>query len=57
MIADDMLLAAHLHERVARHPEFEAGDAVLSITTFRYVPADLRASVGAGGRRARISIG
>jgi glutamate/tyrosine decarboxylase-like PLP-dependent enzyme len=46
MIADDMLLAEHLHERVAQHPEFEPATQVLSITTFRYVPADMRASIG-----------
>jgi aromatic-L-amino-acid decarboxylase len=46
MIADDILLAEHLHERVSGHPEFEAGTQSLSITTFRYVPVDLRASVG-----------
>jgi len=46
MIADDMLLAGHLYERVARHPEFEPVTQSLSITTFRYVPADLRTLVG-----------
>jgi glutamate/tyrosine decarboxylase-like PLP-dependent enzyme len=46
MIADDILLAEHLYERVSGHPEFEAGTQSLSITTFRYVPVDLRASVG-----------
>jgi len=46
MIADDMLLAQHLHERVSRHPEFEPVTQSLSITTFRYVPADLRPSAG-----------
>ena len=42
MIADDMLLAEHLHDRVSRHPEFEPVTQSLSITTFRYVPSDLR---------------
>ena len=46
MIADDMLLAGHLHDLVSRHPEFEAATQSLSITTFRYVPIDLRASIG-----------
>jgi aromatic-L-amino-acid decarboxylase len=46
MIADDMLLAAYLHERVSEHPELEAASQSLSITTFRYVPMDLRASIG-----------
>ena len=42
MIADDMLLAEHLFERVSQHPDFEPFTQSLSITTFRYVPADLR---------------
>jgi aromatic-L-amino-acid decarboxylase len=46
MIADDILLAEHLHERVSAHPELEAATQWLSITTFRYVPLDLRASIG-----------
>jgi glutamate/tyrosine decarboxylase-like PLP-dependent enzyme len=41
MIAEDMALARRLHETVSRHPELEAGTLGLSITTFRYVPADL----------------
>jgi len=46
MIADDILLAEHLYERVSRHPEFEPVTQSLSITTFRYVPPDLRPSAG-----------
>jgi glutamate/tyrosine decarboxylase-like PLP-dependent enzyme len=46
MIADDMLLAQHLHDCVSRHAEFEPATQELSITTFRYVPVDLRESVG-----------
>ena len=46
MIADDILLAEYLYERVSRHPEFEPVTQSLSITTFRYVPADLRPSAG-----------
>ena len=42
MIGDDMRLARHLHELVRQHPEFEAMTQHLSITTFRYVPRDLR---------------
>ena len=41
MIGDDILLARHLHQLLARHPEFEAITQSLSITTFRYVPPDL----------------
>jgi aromatic-L-amino-acid/L-tryptophan decarboxylase len=46
MIADDMRLARHLHALVAAHPEFEALSQSLSITTFRFVPRDLRSQVG-----------
>ena len=46
MIGDDILLARHLHRLVAQHPEFEAATQNLSITTFRYVPPDLRAQLG-----------
>jgi glutamate/tyrosine decarboxylase-like PLP-dependent enzyme len=46
MIADDITLSKALHEAVARHPELEAVTQSLSITTFRYVPADLRPLIG-----------
>jgi aromatic-L-amino-acid/L-tryptophan decarboxylase len=46
MIADDMLLSAHLFELVSQHREFDAVTQSLSISTFRYVPADLRTSLG-----------
>jgi glutamate/tyrosine decarboxylase-like PLP-dependent enzyme len=46
MIADDMLLAQHLDDCLSRHPEFEPLTQQLSVTTFRYVPADLRARIG-----------
>jgi len=46
MIGDDMLLARHLHQLLSRHPEFEATTQSLSITTFRYVPPDLRPQLG-----------
>jgi glutamate/tyrosine decarboxylase-like PLP-dependent enzyme len=52
MIADDMLLAQQLHALVSRHPELEPATHELSITTFRYVPADLRASVGTAATEA-----
>jgi glutamate/tyrosine decarboxylase-like PLP-dependent enzyme len=42
MIGDDMRLARHLHDLVRQHPDFEAMTQHLSITTFRYVPPDLR---------------
>jgi len=47
MIGDDMLLAGHLYECAVQHAEFQPFTHALSITTFRYVPADLRARVGA----------
>jgi aromatic-L-amino-acid decarboxylase len=46
MIGDDILLATHLHHLLAQHPEFEATSQSLSITTFRYVPVDLRPQLG-----------
>ena len=46
MIGDDMRLSQHLHALVQQHPDFEALTQHLSITTFRYVPGDLRATVG-----------
>ena len=42
MIADDMALSRDLYELAARHPRLEALTQGLSITTFRYVPPDLR---------------
>lgn len=46
MIGDDMALARHLHRLAAEHPEFEAATQGLSVTTFRYVPVELRAQRG-----------
>jgi aromatic-L-amino-acid decarboxylase len=46
MIGDDIRLAKHLHQLVAGHAEFEATSQSLSITTFRYVPPDLRSQLG-----------
>lgn len=47
MIKDDMELAEALYEFASTHPELEAFTQSLSITTFRYVPADLEAGTGA----------
>lgn len=47
MIGDDCRLAALLHRSVAAHPEMEAATLGLSITTFRFVPPDLRGRVEA----------
>jgi glutamate/tyrosine decarboxylase-like PLP-dependent enzyme len=46
MIGDDIRLSAVLHARVIEHPELEPFTHSLSISTFRFVPADLRAGVG-----------
>ena len=45
-IGDDIRLAARLHERVSSHPLLEPCTNELSISTFRFVPADRRARVG-----------
>ncbi len=42
MISDDIQLAQALYQAAAGHPELEAFTLGLSITTFRYVPRDLR---------------
>ena len=42
MIGDDMRLSQRLYALVDAHPELEALTQGLSITTFRYVPANLR---------------
>jgi aromatic-L-amino-acid decarboxylase len=46
MIADDMALSRAMAAAVARDPELELFTQSLSITTFRFVPADLRGSIG-----------
>jgi glutamate/tyrosine decarboxylase-like PLP-dependent enzyme len=46
MIGEDMRLSQRLHALVQEHPDFEALTQHLSITTFRYVPGDLSATVG-----------
>jgi glutamate/tyrosine decarboxylase-like PLP-dependent enzyme len=46
MLADDVRLAKAMADAVSRHPELELFTQSLSITTFRYVPADLRARTG-----------
>jgi glutamate/tyrosine decarboxylase-like PLP-dependent enzyme len=44
MIGDDIRLSRRLHDAVSAHPDFEALTQSLSIATFRYVPAQLRAT-------------
>jgi aromatic-L-amino-acid decarboxylase len=46
MIADDIRLSQAMADAVGRHPELELTTQDLSITTFRYVPRDLRATTG-----------
>jgi aromatic-L-amino-acid decarboxylase len=47
MISDDIRLARRLAAAVSTAPELEATSQALSITTFRYVPADLAATATA----------
>jgi glutamate/tyrosine decarboxylase-like PLP-dependent enzyme len=42
MIGEDIALSKLMYAEVARHPELEAVTQGLSITTFRYVPSELR---------------
>jgi aromatic-L-amino-acid/L-tryptophan decarboxylase len=53
MISDDMRLSRRLAEAVARHPDLELATQALSITTFRFVPPELRDARGTeAGERA-----
>jgi len=45
-IAEDMELSRTMAAAVARHSELELFTQALSITTFRYVPKDLRRTIG-----------
>jgi glutamate/tyrosine decarboxylase-like PLP-dependent enzyme len=46
MIADDIRLSQAMAAAVDKHPELQLTTQDLSITTFRYVPRDLRAKLG-----------
>lgn len=46
MIGDDIRLSRRLFDRVNGHPDLDGHTQSLSITTFRYVPPGLRASLG-----------
>lgn len=46
MIADDIRLSQAMADAVVRHPELELVTQDLSITTFRYIPDDLRTRAG-----------
>lgn len=49
MIAEDIELARRFHQIVAAHDDLEALGHGLSITTYRYVPADLAGRMGEAG--------
>lgn len=46
MISDDISLSKAMTDAVMRHPEMEHATQSLSITTFRYVPTNMRGAVG-----------
>jgi glutamate/tyrosine decarboxylase-like PLP-dependent enzyme len=46
MLSDDIRLAKLLHETAGAHPELETSESGLSISTFRFVPEDLRPRLG-----------
>jgi glutamate/tyrosine decarboxylase-like PLP-dependent enzyme len=50
LIADDIGLARRMYDGIDAHPELEALTLGLSITTFRYVPPDLDATMPADER-------
>ena len=50
MIGEDIALSRAMADAVAAHPELELVTQDLSITTFRYVPADLRGNDGQAAR-------
>jgi aromatic-L-amino-acid/L-tryptophan decarboxylase len=54
MIAEDVALSRRLADAVARHPDLELVTQGLSITTFRYVPVELRAGVGQASTEAQL---
>lgn len=46
MISDDVQLSERMYAHVSAHDELEAATQSLSITTFRYVPRELRDTIG-----------
>ncbi len=48
MISDDIRLSRAMFDHIANYPELDALTQGLSITTFRYVPPDLKGNDGAG---------
>jgi glutamate/tyrosine decarboxylase-like PLP-dependent enzyme len=55
LIAQDIALARRMFERIDAHPELEAMMHGLSITSFRYVPPDLPASMATSDRNAYLN--
>jgi len=53
-IGDDVRLSERLAERLRAHPEFEVLTQQLSITTFRWLPPALRASLGEEATERRL---
>jgi len=54
MIAEDIRLSQVMAAAAGRHPELELFTQALSIATFRYVPADLRAKIGEPATEAHL---
>jgi aromatic-L-amino-acid/L-tryptophan decarboxylase len=55
MIADDMALSRAMADAVSREPEMQLVTQALSIATFRFVPADLRPTLGEPGIEAYLN--
>ncbi|MEP7115953.1 MAG: aminotransferase class V-fold PLP-dependent enzyme [Acidobacteriota bacterium] len=56
MIGDDMRLSRELAEAVCRDPDLELTSQQLSITTFRFVPQELRAAVMTAGVERELDV-
>ena len=56
MIGDDIRLSRAMAEAVRRHQELELFTQELSIATFRYVPADLRPTVGEAATERHLDV-
>lgn len=55
MIGDDIRLSRRMHAAMDAHPDIDAVVQGLSISVFRYVPEDLRGSVGEDATEARLN--
>ena len=54
MISDDIALSRAMADAVGRSPELQLVTQELSITTFRYVPGDLKKRIGEDGVEAHL---